>query len=77
MREYYTVWFTNITGCAVGISDISWCVTVSAESEAAALEQGLVEARALNREFGLPPHSIRVSDEELRRLACVQPMGYA
>jgi hypothetical protein len=38
VRGYFTVWFTNITGCAVGISDISWCVTVSAESETDALE---------------------------------------
>ena len=74
MRGYYTVWFTNITGCAVGISDISWCVTVSAESEAAALEQGLAEARVLNREFGLPPHGIRVGEVELRRMALVQAM---
>jgi hypothetical protein len=77
MQAYYTVWFTNITGCAIGVSDISWSVTVSAESEAVALEQGLAEARALNREFGLPPHGLRVSEDELRRLAFVQPMRYA
>jgi hypothetical protein len=74
---HYTVRFTNITGCAIGISDISWCVTVRAESEADALEQGLAEAREYNQEFGLPPHGIRVNEEELRRQACVQFMGYA
>ena len=69
----YRVWFTNITGCAVGISGISWSVTVAAESEAAALDSALEKARVINRESGLPPHGLRVSDEELRRLACVLP----
>lgn len=75
MKDYYTVWFTNLTECVVGISDISWCVTVAAGSEAEAFELGLRDARALNAEFGLPPHRTRVSDTELRRLARVQPMG--
>lgn len=74
VRGYYSVWFTNITGCATGISDISWHVTVSAESEAEALEKGLKDARALNREFGMPPHGLKVSEDELRRLAHVQPL---
>jgi hypothetical protein len=73
-RRGYTVLFTNITGCALGISDISWWVTVSAESEAAALEQGLAEARAINRDVGLPPHGIRVNEDDLLRLACVLPV---
>jgi|GEM_PF-4665454 len=69
----YQVWFTNITGCAIGISDISWFVTVAAESEAAAVELALEKARAVNQEAGLPPHGLRVSEEELRRLVCVLP----
>jgi hypothetical protein len=77
LSGYYTVWFTNVTGCAVGINDISWRVTVAAGSEAEALEQGLEEARALNREFGLPPHGLKVSEVELRRLASVQALRYA
>jgi len=72
VREYYTVWFTNITGCALGISDISWHVMVTARSECEALELGLKDAQELNREFGMPPHGIRVNDEELRNLAHVQ-----
>src|SRR5262245_53852215 len=60
VREYYNVWFTNVTGCALGLSDISWNVTVAAGSEAEALELGLEDARALNREFGMPPHGLRV-----------------
>ena len=73
----YRVWFTNINGCAVGISDISWLVTVAAESEAAAVESALERARVVNEETGLPPHGLRVSEEELRRLACVLPDGSA
>lgn len=71
-REY-RVWFTNVTGCAVGISDISWSVTVAAKSEATALASALDRARLLNQASGLPPHGLRVSEEELRRLACVLP----
>ena len=75
MRGYYTVWFANTAVCSN--NDISWCVTVSAESEAEALELGLVEARNLNFEFGLPPNGIRLGEDELCRLVCVQPMRYA
>lgn len=70
----FHVWFTNITGCALGISDISWAVTVTAASESEALELALERARAVNREVGLPPHGLRVSDSELRRLAIVVEM---
>ena len=69
----FQVWFTNITGCVLGISDISWSVAVTAASEAEAVELALECARAVNRESGLPPHGLRVSDQELRRLACVLP----
>ena len=72
MHRHYTVWFTNVTGRKVGTSDISWCVTVSARSEAEALEMGMADAIILNREFGMPPHGIRMMEEELRRLARVQ-----
>ncbi len=73
MSTEFRVWFTNLTGCALGISDISWGVTVSAASEAEALESALEQARTLNRESGLPPHGIRVGEEELRRMACMIP----
>ena len=75
--DEYRVWFTNITGCAVGISDISWFVTVAAESETAAVESALERARIVNDESGLPPHGLRVSEGELRRLVCVLPEGRA
>jgi hypothetical protein len=75
-RFYYTVWLTNVTECAVGIGDISWNVTVAAASESEALNLGLEQARALNREFGLPPNRIKVSDEELRSMAHVQQLRY-
>ena len=73
MLGRYWVFFTNPTGCAIGISDISWSVTVAADSEAEALELGLKDALALNREFGMPPHGLKVSEAELRRLATVRP----
>ncbi len=69
----FWVGFTNINGCALGISDILWSVTVTAASEAEALEVALEKARVVNRESGLPPHGLRVSEAELRRLACVLP----
>jgi hypothetical protein len=78
-RHYYTVWFSSVdprTNRALGPEDFCWCVTVAAGSEAEALELGLPDARDLNRELGLPPHGLRVSEEELRRLAYVQRMGY-
>jgi hypothetical protein len=72
----YRVWFTNLTGCAVGVNDVSWTVTVPANSESEALDRALEQARLLNDQSGLPPHGRRVSEAELRRLACVlRPTG--
>jgi hypothetical protein len=71
MSGVFRVWFTNITGCAMGISDISWSVTVAAASEAEAVELALERARVVNRGSGLPPHGLRVSEQQLRHLACV------
>jgi hypothetical protein len=73
MRSDFRLCFTNITGCAVGISEISWFVTVTAESEAEAIELAIEQARIVNCETGFPPHGTRVSESELRRLACVLP----
>jgi hypothetical protein len=69
----YRVWFTNITGCAIGVNDVSYVVTVSASSEAEALELALEHARLVNLEAGLPPHGLQFGEAELRRLACVLP----
>lgn len=76
MAVEYRVWFTNINGCAVGIGDISWFITVSAASEAEALELALVQARSLNERTGMPPHRLRCSEAELRYLAVVIPSAY-
>lgn len=73
MHDPFTVWFSNFTGCAMGISDISWSVTVEAASEGEAIELALEQARVVNRESGLPPHGVQVSDTELRKLAFVLP----
>lgn len=75
MARPFRILFTNLIGCAAGISDISWVVTIEAASEAEALERALEQARALNRGPGLPPHGLRVSEKELRRLACVLPQS--
>lgn len=72
--DQFKVWFANFTGCAMGISDISWSVTVEAMSESGAIELALEQARVVNRESGLPPHGLRVSESELRKLAFVLPV---
>jgi len=77
VRGFYTVSFSNDAESIVGVSEISWCVTVAAESEDNALELGLEEARVLNREFGLPPHRLKVGEAELRSPARVRPLKYA
>jgi hypothetical protein len=77
MVRQLDVWFTNITGCALGISDISWFVTVTASTEMGAMELALDQARILNDESGLPPHGIRVSEDRLRQLAHAFPKKQA
>lgn len=71
MQAEYTVLFTNLTGCAMGISDINWSVKVVADSESTAIELALGKARVLNREKGMPPHGIRLRVKDLRDLAIV------
>lgn len=69
----YNVVFTNINGCAVGISDIHLTVSVTANSELAAIEAALINAQKVNDSTGLPPHGIRVSERDLRKLVVVMP----
>ena len=69
MNRSFRIWFTNVTGCAAGMSDISLFVDVVAESEAEAMEKAIVEARAVNERTGLPPHGLKVDDAYLRTLA--------
>jgi hypothetical protein len=71
VQAEYTVLFTNLTSCAIGISDINWSVKVVADSEASAIELAVAKARVLNREKGMPPHGIRLPAKELRDLATV------
>jgi hypothetical protein len=73
MNGRFTVWFTNMTGCALGVSDISWTVSVTAASQGEAIELAVKQALAVNREFGMPPHGLRIDDAELRQLAFVLP----
>ena len=72
-KRQHRVMFSNLTGCAVGISDIMWQVDVLASSEDDAMALAIELARIMNAETGMPPHGIRVSDRELRRLAFVVP----
>ncbi len=73
VSDNFKVVFTNITGCAVGISDIMWSVTVAAGSEEEAIETAIEQARVFNHNLRMPPHGIQLSEHELRRLACVVP----
>jgi hypothetical protein len=77
MRQDFDVWFTNMTGCVLGLSDISWSVTVTASTETEAMELALDQARILNEKSGLPPHGIQVSEDRLRHLAHVFPKKHA
>ncbi len=67
----FDVLFVNWDGCVIGVSDISWSVTVEAEFKSDAVELALEAARLVNHQTGMPPHGIRVSEEQLRRLAYV------
>jgi hypothetical protein len=67
----YTVFFTNLTGCAMGISDISWHTKVIADSEKSAIDLAVEQARVVNRKSGMPPHGIRLNVKSLRELAIV------
>jgi hypothetical protein len=46
-------------------------IGLSAGSEAEALDAALRKALGVNSRVGMPPHGIRVSEEELRRQAIV------
>ena len=74
MSGEFQDWFTNFTGCAFGISDISCTVTVTASSDSEALEVALMLAQAAFGESGLPPHGIRVSEPQMRRMAIVRKL---
>ena len=73
MNDEFEVMFLQMTRCAVSDSDILWSVTVSAGSEAEAIETAIEQARAVNRRSGMPPYGIQVSEQELRQMARVVP----
>ena len=66
--QRFEVIFSNLTGCAVGISDIMLVVEVLADSKESAIDKAVSEACTINESSGMPPHGIRVSEQELRRL---------
>jgi hypothetical protein len=61
-REFHVI-FSNLNGCAIGISDIMWSAVVTAESEDEAIGLAIDQARLVNNRTGLPPHGIVVSYE--------------
>jgi hypothetical protein len=68
--EYHVV-FSNLTGCAVGVSEILWSTKVQATSEDEALRLAMAEATKLNATLGMPPHGLHVSPSCLESLAYV------
>lgn len=70
MKEF-RIWFTNVTGCAIGETEISWEITVAAENEAEALRIAQDRAVKRNQEAGLPPHGLKLNEGYLRTLGMV------
>ncbi|HWB08805.1 MAG TPA: hypothetical protein VG826_06265 [Pirellulales bacterium] len=66
-KRQFSVGVTNLTGCAMGISDINWYTTVSASSETEAAELAVKLAMAASADGGLPPHGIQLSEKEIRQ----------
>lgn len=66
---------SNLTGCAVGISDFLWNATVRASCESDATELAIKLATLANKEHGLPPHGIRLTEDEIRHYLVVLPDG--
>ena len=58
--------FINLFG-AVEISDFSWSVDVTAETQAEAIELAIEKAMALNAKSGMPPDNIKTDEATLRR----------
>src|SRR5262245_1605296 len=73
--DVYWVAFTNVTDLSAEPSAGQYylATTQKAASAAEALDAALPWALGVNRRVGLPPHGIRVSEEELRRQATVMP----
>ena len=69
----FSAMVSNLTGCAVGISDFYWVAEFAAESEDAAVEAAVKLAMAVNDESGLPPHGIVLTEDEIRDNLIITP----
>jgi hypothetical protein len=69
----FQVSINNFGECVLGASDIGWSTTVEAKTEAEAFQLGLAEAVTLSASEGLPPHGIKRSISDIRRLLFVRP----
>ena len=66
-RKPYTFVLANWSGCAIGISDFGFAVTVCAESEKDAEEWGKRIALLYSKQFGIPPHGIKLSADDISK----------
>jgi hypothetical protein len=71
--DVYWVAFTNAPDLSAELSvgQYHLSITQKADSEAAALEAALAWAVGVSQRVGLPPHGMRLSEDELRRDATV------
>ena len=72
--DEYLVSAANTTDRVPGADEYDLRMVLVAGSAAAALDIGLRHARSLNRRSGLPPHGIRISDDELAQQVKVAPL---
>lgn len=71
-RHKFDALIVNLGECVLGSSDIGWSTEVEAESEAEAFELRVAEAVSVSESEGLPPHGIKTSEEDIRRLLIVR-----
>lgn len=74
MRKPYTYFVTNLTGCAIGISDFGFSVTVCANSREDAEGWGHHVASIYSEKFGLPPHGIKLEPDHIRDIGLIMKL---
>lgn len=63
----FRVIFSNLTGCAIGISDYYWSVVIEAPTDDEAKKIGISYAEELSRTTGFPPHGLRLGEFEINK----------
>ncbi len=64
---------SNLTGCAIGISDYHFSCVVYAKSEDEAKAWGIDVATEYANKFGFPPHAINPGREQIVYNSCMLP----